>query len=105
MPDIASLSAPDWHWYSRSAVRFVTVWVSSWAVASRLAGSRRRIHLGPVPVRVAGRDPGLLAEVDRGDQLGAGVVVGVAAERVGVVPEDLAEVVVDRVALGLAGGS
>ena len=34
MSDIDSLSAPDWHWYSRSAVRLVTAWVSSWAVMS-----------------------------------------------------------------------
>jgi hypothetical protein len=51
-----------------------------------------------------GRRARVLAEVDRGDQLGAGVVVGVAAERVGVVLERLAEVVVDLVGLGVTAG-
>ena len=36
MSDIDSLSAPDWHWYSRPAVSSVTACVSSWAVMSRL---------------------------------------------------------------------
>jgi hypothetical protein len=53
------------------------------------------LHLVPVPVGVVGRRAGLLAEVDRGDQLGAGVVVGVVAERVGVI--DVAIAVAGRV--------
>ena len=34
MSAIASFSAPDWHWYSRSAVLSMTAWVSSWAAVS-----------------------------------------------------------------------
>ena len=37
MSDIDSFSAPDWHLYSRSAVRSVIACVSSWAVTSKLA--------------------------------------------------------------------
>jgi hypothetical protein len=103
MSDIASLSAPDGHLYSRSAVRSgdrVRELVRGHVEARGVAVAE--LHLVPVPVRVVGRRAGVLAEVDRGDQLGAGVVVGVAAERVGVVLERLAEVVVDLVGLGVA---
>ena len=104
MSDIDSLSAPDWHWYSRPAVLLgdgVGELVGGDVEARGVAVAEH--HLGPVPVGVAHRRARRLAEVDRRDQLAAGVVVGVAAERLGVVVEDLAEVVVDRVGLGVAG--